>query len=86
MSEDGRVGIRAVPADTDIAIFLDKLMEEYKQISDEKEKELADTIEQTIRDNEPPIFAFGKMLNYLAQLEKPELIEILAGTLWKRAW
>ena len=80
---NGKVGIRVVPQDVDIAEFLYALKEEYTAKTDEKLQELEDTIEQTIRSNEPPIFAFGKMLNYLASLEKPELIELLAGAMWK---
>lgn len=81
-----RIGIRAVPDDADIAKFLGELVEEYQQKAGEKSVELQDTIEQTIRSNEPPVFAFGKMLNYLATLEKPELIELLAGLLWEKEW
>jgi hypothetical protein len=81
-----RIGIRAIPDDADIAKFLTQLIDEYDDKVNEKRSELKETIEQTIRNNEPPVFAFGKMLNYLATLEKPELIELLAGTLWRTEW
>jgi hypothetical protein len=81
-----RIGIRAIPDDADIAKFLQKLIEEYDEKVGVQKQELADTIEQTIRNDEPPVFAFAKMLNFLATLEKPELIELLAGLLWRTGW
>lgn len=86
MSNVRRIGIRAIPDDADIAKFLSELIDEYQEKSREKSVQLEETIEQTIRSNEPPVFAFGKMLNYLATLEKPELIELLAGVMWEKAW
>lgn len=81
-----RIGLKPVPDDADIANFLHKTMEEYNEKFNDTKKELEDTLEQTIIEGEPPIFAFGKMLNYLATLEKPELIELLAGCMWKQVW
>jgi hypothetical protein len=81
-----RIGIRAVPDDADVAKFLGKLQEEYAEKAAEVEEQLTDTIEETIRENQPPIFAFGKLLNYLATLEKPELVELFAGLIWKDKW
>lgn len=81
-----RIGIRAVPDDADIAKFLSELSEEYKKKAEEIEDQLVDTIDQSIEEGQPPIFAFGKLLNYLATMEKPELIEVLSGMLWKAKW
>lgn len=78
-----RIGIRAIPDDADVAKFLGKLKDEYVLKAAEVEDQLADTIEETIRSDQPPIFAFGKLLNYLATLEKPELVELFAGLIWK---
>lgn len=83
---DRRIGIRAIPDDADIAQFLGNLAEEYKKKSDDVGDQLIETIDDSIAENQPPIFAFGKLLNYLATLEKPELIELLAGSLWKEKW
>jgi hypothetical protein len=80
------IGIRPIPDDADVAKFLGDLSEEYKKILKEKGEELIETIDETIASGQPPIFAFGKMLNYLATLEKPELVEILAGALWTLNW
>lgn len=81
-----RIGIRAIPDDADIAKFLAQLTNEYADKVCEVDDQLKDTIDETIRQNQPPIFAFGKLLNYLATLEKPELIELVAGLLWKDKW
>jgi len=86
MGDIRRVGIRAIPDDADVAKFLFSLSEEYETKIKEVCEQMDDTIEQTIRSEEPPIFAFGKLLNYLASLEKPELIELLAGAIWREKW
>lgn len=86
MSNVRHIGIRSVPDDADIAKFLRSLCEEYKHKNNLVEDQLLETIDDTIEQKQPPIFAFGKLLNYLATLEKPELIEILAGSLWKTKW
>jgi hypothetical protein len=86
MNNFRRVGIRAIPDDADVAKFLFSLSEEYETKIKEVYEQMDDTIDQTIRSKEPPIFAFGKLLNYLASLEKPELVELLAGSIWKEKW
>lgn len=86
MNDVRKIGIRAIPDDADIAKFLARTIQEYQYKFNIERQALKDTVEQTIRDNEPPIFAVGKMLNYLASLEKPELIEILAGAMWSLEW
>lgn len=83
MDNPRRIGIRAVPPDADIARFLQQLIKEYEAKLNGVERGLADTVSQTAHDNEPEVFAFAKMLNYLATLTKPELIELLASSLWK---
>lgn len=83
MNNVRRIGIRAVPDDADIARFLRQLEEEYQPKVKEIKEQLSETIDETILADQPPIFAFGKLLNYLATLEKPELIELLAGCLWE---
>lgn len=85
MSNIRRIGIRAIPDDADIAKFLESLIQEYNKKTIEKVKELNETIKETENSGQPAEFAFGKMLNYLATLEKPELIELLAGALWNAA-
>lgn len=81
-----RIGLRPIPDDADIAKFLQQTIEEYQDKFDIQWTALEETLEQTIRNDEPPIFAVGKMLNYLASLEKPELIELLAGAMWGLVW
>lgn len=81
-----RIGIRAVPDDADIAKFLGAMIEENQEKRIEVENQLRDTVDETIRQNQPPVFAFAKLLNYLATLEKPDLIELLSSCLWKDVW
>jgi hypothetical protein len=81
-----RIGIRAIPDDVNIATFLSKMIEEHDHKREAVEEQLADTLEETIRASQPPVFAFAKLMNYLATLEKPELIELLSSSLWRTAW
>lgn len=86
MNDIRRIGMRQVPDDADIAEFLKKMFEEHNNKLAQKENELKDTIDETVNSNEPSIFAFGKLLNYLATLEKPDLIELLSAAMWDRCW
>ena len=81
-----RIGIRSLPPDADIAVFLQSIKEEYSSKREEIKEQLTETIDESIENNQPPIFAFGKLLNYLASREKPELIELLASCLWEETW
>lgn len=86
MDDVRRIGLRQVPDDADIALFLNRMWEEHQEKLEAKEFELDETLESTIKEKEPPIFAFGKLMNYLATLEKPELIELLSASMWRRCW
>lgn len=79
------IGIRKIPSDADLEKFLESLIKEYLDETDKTVGELNETIKETEDSGQPSSFAFAKMLNYLATLEKPELIELLAGALWHLA-
>lgn len=79
------IGLRAIPGeitDEGLDYFLETTIKEYSNKAKEKVGELNETISETENSGQPYSFAMGKMLNYLATLEKPELIECLAGALW----
>lgn len=80
------IGIRPIPDDADIAKFLQETNTEYQVKLDGIIVQLNDTLNETMKENQPPIFALAKLLNYLAKMEKPELIELLSAALWKDVW
>ena len=82
------IGLRAIPGnitDEGLDLFLETVIKEYSEKTKQKVEELKETIRETEDSGQPYSFAAGKMLNYLATLEKPELIELLAGALWHLA-
>lgn len=82
------IGLRAIPGDiTDegMDFFLETVIKEYSNKATQVVGELNETIRETEDSGQPYSFAMGKMLNYLANFEKPELIELLAGALWHLA-
>lgn len=88
MSNVRHIGLRAIPGDIPdegLDFFLESVIKEYCAKTTEKVAELNETIKETEDSGQPYSFAMGKMLNYLATLEKPELIELLAGALWHLA-
>lgn len=84
-----RIGLRVIHgdgiSDDGLNLYLEGLIKEYSEKTQEKVYELNETVKETEDSGQPYSFAMGKMLNYLATLEKPELIELLAGALWTLA-
>ena len=80
----GRVGLTPVPDDGDISAFLFKIQNEHFQILRDRLEALVGTINQTRSDNEPDIFAYGKLMNYLASddVDEPELLAMCASAMW----
>lgn len=81
MSKD-RIGLKSVPPDVVLEEWLYNLFLEYRHETDNFGIELMDTIMQTHHERQPHIFAFAKMLNKLATMEKPDLIKILSAAMW----
>jgi len=79
------VGLTPIPTDANVEEFLEELwLEHYEELATIL-SELQQTIAQTEDAGEPAIFAYGKLLNYLASSEvmKPTLIRLLAASLWE---
>jgi hypothetical protein len=81
---DGRVRPEPVPDDENIAEWLDEKEEIHEAIVNEMLDAINGVIDQTRSEGEPDIFAYGKLLNYLAStdIKQPELIAICAAALW----
>lgn len=81
------VGLTPIPTDANVTEFLQQLWAEHNEQLSTIVGELQQTIAQTEDVGEPDIFAYGKLLNYLASSEvtKPDLIRLLAAALWELA-
>jgi len=81
-----RVGLIPVPDDANVTEFLEKLRTENTEEMQRFLKELKDTVSETESSGQPEVFAYGKMLTYLATEEsvtQPWLINVLASALWE---
>lgn len=78
-----RIGLKPVPNDTQLAEFLNQAISENEKLLNETLDELKETITDTINKNEPEVFAYGKMCNYLASLSPVERIALSAAALWR---
>jgi hypothetical protein len=80
-----RVGLIPIPTDANIEFFLEDLRQDHKKLLDALLDDLAKTVEETAEGGQPPIFAYGKLMNYLSshEVKKPELIRLLAVALWE---
>jgi hypothetical protein len=77
------VGPRALPDDADVKIFLAELIKERREILENVLQELSDTVDETLKGEQPVEFAYGKLLNYLAAQKGPEIIYLCAAALWE---
>lgn len=79
------VGFTPVPDDADLDKFFTQMALENHEEMISMLEELRATIIQTEREGEPSMFTYGKMINKLFTLEMPEMIRLLAATLWELA-
>lgn len=82
---DKRIGFQVVPDDVNIAEFLEETKSGHEDRLEEILQQLLDTIKETKNNNQPVIFAYGKLLNYLASgaISEPDIHKILAAALWE---
>ena len=81
-----RIGPNPVPDDVSVEQFLDSIQKENHAEMGEFLAELRKTLSEAENSGQPEIFAYGKMLNYLATEEsvtQPWLINTLAAALWE---
>lgn len=82
---DKRVGLQPVPDDVDIENFLVGIKNDYQTKLSEILDQLRDAMVETKKMNQPEIFAYGKLMNYLAseEISEPTIHKILAAALWE---
>lgn len=80
-----RIGFEPVPefTDAELSEFLRKTISHDTDHVDELLVDLAETIEETKANGQEIGFAYAKLMNYLAGLEKPVRIHLCAAALWK---
>lgn len=78
-----RVGLTPIPTDANVEYFLQQLSGDNHEKLINLLEDLRRTMAQTSEAGEPTIFAYGKLLNYLAAAKKPDMIRWLAAALWE---
>lgn len=79
------IGLTPIPDDVDIEKFLQKIRAENCEEMTRFLDELRATLEETENSGQPEVFAYGKMINYLAREEsvtEPWLISVFAAAVW----
>lgn len=85
MTDIPRIGVTPVPNDVDIEIFLSELCAENNDDLQEILTDMIRTIEQTEEEGQPAIYAYGKLLNFLASdaMSEPKIVRLLAAAIWE---
>lgn len=83
MTEHRRIGITVIPDDAELAKYLEELSIQNQTLCEGILIELRETVTGTLAEDQPEIFAYAKMLNFLASLSKIELNNLCAAALWK---
>lgn len=80
-----RVGFQPIPDDVNVADYLRETERKHSAELEEILEELRRTMSDTTSIGQPAIFAYGKLLNFLAAgvLSEPELHKLLAAALWE---
>lgn len=78
-----RVGLTPIPTDANVEYFLQELSGDNHEKLINVLEDLRRTLAQTQEAGEPTIFAYGKLLNFLAANKKPDMVRLLAAALWE---
>jgi hypothetical protein len=81
-----KVGLVPVPPDEELGAFLLNMVTEDSGTLDRHLAELQDTVDVTIEDKDPEVFAYARMLNFLAKnqnMNRLELVHLCAAALWR---
>lgn len=80
----GRVGLTPVPDDEELIQFLTGMIAADADLCDHHIIELRETIEETLKSEEPIEFAYARMINFLAEgIEVRELAHLCAAAMWR---
>lgn len=78
------IGLTPVPDDKPLEEFINELIEKDVELLAEKLDELLGSIEETEEEKQPKVFAYAKLMNYLAKgVTHPDLIHICCAALWE---
>ena len=79
------IGLRPVPPDAVLEEYISKTIAKDISVLDGQLEFLWDAVEDCLDKGQPEVFAYARMLNFLASdtLSKPELVHMCAAAMWK---
>lgn len=77
------VGLESVPNDAEIVGWLNHRFSEHSEQLVNYLREFNEVVELTRSDGEPIEFAYARLLNNLALLDSPKVLNMLAAMIWR---
>ena len=77
----GQRHIHPVP-DSEIAKFLQERIAENNTVLRDSMAELAETVDETWKEGQPPVFAYGKLQAWLVDQPHTEVLKLCAAAMW----
>jgi hypothetical protein len=79
------IGLHPVPPDAVLEEYLkETIQQDIERLNGQLEL-LWDAVEESLDKGQPEVFAYAKLLNFLASdtLDKPDLVHLCAASMWK---
>lgn len=79
------IGLHPVPPDAVLEEYLKETIQQDIARLDGQLELLWDAVEESLDKGQPEVFAYAKLLNFLASdtLDKPDLVHLCAASMWK---
>jgi hypothetical protein len=79
------IGLHPVPPDAVLEEYLNETIQKDVARLDGQLELLWDAVEESLDKGQPEVFAYAKLLNFLASdtLDKPDLVHLCAAAMWK---
>jgi hypothetical protein len=79
------IGLRPVPPDAVLEEYIKQtIASDLERLNGQLEL-LWDAVEESLEKGQPEVFAYAKLLNFLASdtLDRPDLVHLCAASMWK---
>lgn len=79
------IGLHPVPPDAVLEDYIKETIKKDVENLDGQVELLWDAVETSLERDQPEVFAYAKLLNFLASdtLDKPDLVHLCAAAMWK---
>lgn len=79
------IGLRPVPPNEVLESFIERMVEDDTEILEGQIEQLGDTVKESLQNRQPKVFAYAKMLNFLAgdEMSKEQVVHLCAAAMWK---